>query len=140
MQSGSYWAFREAAELPDYDPQEPDFTSLWDKSHIARRPHLCTICGDEIAPGSRYRSIGFLMDGAFETQKIHGVVGLPSTCPKWAERDRKELADQFEKDRAEFFPAESGDGVCQGSAADTAQGNLPPDAPPPSSNTGGTQP
>lgn len=111
MQSGSFWAYREAAELPDYDPQEPDFTSLWDKSHVARRSHLCTVCGEEIASGSRYRSIGFIMDGRFEAQKVHGVVGFPSTCPKFAERDRRELAEQFEKDRAKFFPAESGAGV-----------------------------
>jgi hypothetical protein len=107
MQSGSYWAFREAAELPDYDRYEPDFTSLWDKSHVARKPHLCSVCGEEIAPGSRYRSIGFLMDGRFETQKVHGVVGFPSTCPRWAERDRRELADQFDRDAADFFPTET---------------------------------
>lgn len=122
MQSGSFWAFREAAELPDYDPQEPDLTSLWDKVHVARKPHLCTACGEEIAVGTRYRSIGFIMDGRFETIKEHGH-GYPSSCPKWADRDRADLADQFEKDRAEFFPAESGVGVCQGSEADTAQGS-----------------
>jgi hypothetical protein len=108
MSSGSYWAFREAAELPDYERDEPDFISLWDNVHVARKPHLCTVCGEEIAPGTRYRSLGFIMDGRFETQKVHGDPGYPSTCPKWAERDRKELEAQFEADRQQFFPAEGG--------------------------------
>jgi hypothetical protein len=107
MQSGSFWAFREAAELPDYEPPEHDFTSLWDKVHVARKPHLCSVCREEIAPGARYRSIGFILDGRFEAMKEHGDGGYPSTCPKWAGRDRQEMEAQFEADRADFFPAES---------------------------------
>lgn len=112
--SGSFWAYREAAEIPDRDDCAPDIRILWDKVHTARKPHLCDGCGDEIAPGSRYRSVGLIMDGARLTQKTHGEG--PTTCPRFAERDRlraererAELAEQFEKDRAEFFPQPTGD-------------------------------
>ena len=107
MQSGSFWAYREAAEPPDYDQDVPDVKVLWNKSHVARRPHLCDTCNEVIAPGTLYRSSGWIIDGKFEASKTHGAGGYPSTCPKLAERDRKELADQFEADRAAFFPAET---------------------------------
>lgn len=109
MQSGSYWAYREAAELPDYDREAPDVRTLWDKQHTARRPHLCDLCGEEIAPGTRYRSVGIVMDGEFATQKMHGLgwgASAVSPCPKFAERDRKELAEQFEADRQQYFPSD----------------------------------
>lgn len=103
MQSGSYWAYRGAAELPDYDRDIPDVKVLWNKSHTARKPHLCDGCGDEIAPGTVYRSSGWIIDGEFQTQKTHG-----ETCPRFAERERKELAEQFEADRQRFFPSSDG--------------------------------
>jgi hypothetical protein len=110
MQSGSYWAFREAAELPDYEQDIPVVKVLWSKVHTARRPHLCTACGEGIAPGTVYRSQGFLVDDVFETSKLHGAVGgYPSACPKFAELDRKELADQFEADRQRYFPTSEDD-------------------------------
>lgn len=107
MQSGSFWAFREAAELPDYEQEAPDVRVLWDKCHTARRPHLCDRCNEEISPGTTYRSIGHVIDGVFETMKMHGAVGgYPSSCPRFAERDRKDLADQFAADQALYFPAD----------------------------------
>lgn len=105
MQSGSFWAFREAAELPDYEQDIPVVKMLWNKTHTARRPHLCTACHDEIAPGSIYRSQGWLIDGVFEASKLHGAHGgYPSPCPRWSEKDRQELADQFAADQARYFP------------------------------------
>jgi hypothetical protein len=105
MQSGSYWAYRSAAELPDYEQEAPDWKGLWDKQHVARRPHECSACGDEIAPGTKYRSIGGLMDGLFETSKFH-----LGQCPRFAEREKAELARQFEEDRERFFPSPASDG------------------------------
>lgn len=105
MQSGSFWAYREAAELPDYDQDVPDVKVLWNKSHVAQRPHLCDVCNEEIATGTLYRSAGWIIDGTFETSKTHGAGGYPSTCPRFAEQDRQQPAEQFEADRAEFFPA-----------------------------------
>lgn len=99
MQSGSYWAYRSAAELPDYEQEAPDWRGLWDKKPVARRPHLCSCCGGEIPTGTRYRSVGGLMDGVFEASKWHIV------CPL-SERERAELEQQFEEDRQRFFPSE----------------------------------
>lgn len=109
MQSGSYWAYREAAELQDRDDYPPQMHVLWDKRHTARKAHLCAICDEEISPGSRYRSVGMIYEGVFEVQKTH----FPVNCPRFAERDRAELAAQFEADRDQFFPPESslGDGM-----------------------------
>lgn len=106
MSSGSFWAFREAAEIPDRDDHWPDVKTLWDKCHVARKPHLCTACGEEISPGARYRSAGIIVDGDFAVHKTHGDAGYPSACPRYAERDRAELAAQFETDRKDCFPTE----------------------------------
>lgn len=82
----------------------PDVKTLWDKCHIARRQHLCTACGEEISSGVKYRSTGLLVDGVLDVQKLHGVGGYPSSCPRFADRDRAELSAQFEQDQAQFFP------------------------------------
>lgn len=101
----SYAAFRSAAELPDYDYQPPTVRVLWEKTHIARRAHSCDGCGEEIAPGVRYKSAGIIIDGDFQAQKTHA-----ERCPRWAARDaqeRAELAAQFEADRERYFPGNS---------------------------------
>jgi hypothetical protein len=114
--SGSYWAYRSAAELPDYDPEPPTVQVLWDKRHTARRAHLCSLCGEAIAPGTRYRSIGVIIDGEFLTQKEHGLgwgANAVSPCPKFAARDHQELAAQYEADKALF--GGSPEGIAAGS-------------------------
>ncbi|UPT53180.1 hypothetical protein [Synechococcus phage Ssp-JY42] len=85
----------------------PTQTVLWDKRHKARRPHLCDMCNEEIAVGSMYRSVGVIVDGEFSTFKNHGFGGYPPNCPRFAELHAKELADQFEADRALFPTSEA---------------------------------
>lgn len=107
MQSGSYWAYRSAGEIPDRDHDAPTVRILWDKKHVARRAHLCSLCDEEISPGTPYRSVGVIVDGEFETQKSHGAFGAgayPSQCPRFAERDREDIAAQFEADRLLLNP------------------------------------
>lgn len=101
----SYAAFRSAAEIPDHDWEPPTVRVLWNKTPMARRPHLCCICGEEIAAGTRYESVGVLIDGDFEATKQHlRTTDHVSGCPRFAERDKAELAAQFAADKAAFFP------------------------------------
>ncbi len=37
---------------------------LFDSYHVARKSHVCDLCGDEIAPGTRYRQCAMLTDSA----------------------------------------------------------------------------
>ena len=37
---------------------------LSDSYHVARKSHVCDLCGDEIAPGTRYRRCAMLTDSA----------------------------------------------------------------------------
>jgi hypothetical protein len=113
MSSGSYWAFREAAELPDRDYEGPDVRVLWDKTHAARRPHLCSLCDEEIPAGARYRSLGQIVDGDFEVMKMHGrgYGEYPSACPKFRPRDLADIAAeeaQYQADQQRYFPTNSG--------------------------------
>lgn len=108
MQSGSFWAFREAAEVPDYDPDIPVVKALWNKRPVARVPHQCTACGGEISPGTQYENHGYLIDGEFEQTKQHMRSPTPgvSGCPKYAAKDIADLEAQFEEDRRAFATAQ----------------------------------
>jgi len=101
MQSGSFWAFREAAEIPDRDDGAPDWRLLSEKVSTRRKgPILCTFCNDPINVGDRYRTVSAMEDGRFVLIQQH----TPS-CPRFAIKDRAEAADQFERDKALFPPA-----------------------------------
>ena len=63
------------------DDGVPDVVTVWDKAHTAKRPHLCSLCNQEIAPGSRYRNAGILVDGVLEQFKMHGETAYPRSCP-----------------------------------------------------------
>ena len=86
------------------DDGAPVVRVLWNKTHKARYAHICDTCGDEIAAGTTYHSVGVIVDGHFSTQKTHGKGGWPSACSRLDDRDRKEAAEQFERDKQRFFP------------------------------------
>lgn len=91
--SGSFWSFRAAAELPDYDYEGPDIRVLWDKTPKARKAHRCDACGEEIAAGEVYESRGYTEDGAFKAEKLHRWAYLyPSGCPTRGALDAAEIA------------------------------------------------
>lgn len=81
----------------------PDVRLLWHKRPVARKPHLCDHCNDEIAPGTRYESIGLLSDGTFQFEKLHLFAHhCPSGCPRFRNRERAELEAQFKDDAKHF--------------------------------------
>lgn len=83
----------------------PSVTVIWDKTPVARIPHLCAHCGGKIEPGTRYQSVGRIVDGKFEAEKTHRwAYQYPSGCPGIGDKDKAELADQYARDKAEIFP------------------------------------
>lgn len=90
--------------MRDWQDDAPAVTVLWDKRHTARQLHVCSACGEEIAIGARYQSVGVITDGEFSVEKFHGFGGVfPRECPRFADQDRAELEAQFETDREAFF-------------------------------------
>lgn len=70
----------------------PDIRVLWSKTPRARKPHLCDCCGEEIAPGAKYESRGWIEDGEHKTEKIHlFAYQYPSGCPTRGAKDRAEI-------------------------------------------------
>jgi len=86
--------------------EAPVIRVLWQRKPHARKPYVCEQCREPIAPGERYESVGLIEDGAFRHMTLHiNAAQYPSGCPSTGQRDAAELADQFEKDRAAFFPS-----------------------------------
>lgn len=100
MQSGSFWAYREAAEIPDRDDSAPHWRMLSSRTHMrGPKPILCDTCNLQIAGGHLYRCVTALEDGKFVMIRHH------VRCPDRAfAKERADLAAQFAKDQAELFP------------------------------------
>jgi hypothetical protein len=79
----------------------PTVEVIWDRTHTARKPNKCQVCGDTITPGQRYQSTGQRVDGTMEIWVRHEFgERYPSGCPRLRERDMREEAEQFVKDAA----------------------------------------
>jgi hypothetical protein len=77
MQSGSYWSFRAAAEIPDYEEPEydkPDFLRVT-RQRAAKR-HLCDACKTPIEQGELYQVTALKIEGEFIFERRH------ITCPE----------------------------------------------------------
>lgn len=92
----------------DYSDRDaaPDIRVLWDRTPHARKVYRCDRCGDEIAAGQVYDSLGIVEDGTFRHErKHHWADQYPSGCPAIGLRDKAELAKQFALDERLFARA-----------------------------------
>ncbi len=82
----------------------PDIRVLWDRKSHARKPYNCDCCGEGIAKGERYQSIGILEDDDFRHHRTHvDAYQALSGCPTIRAREKAEAEAQFEADR-QLFP------------------------------------
>lgn len=85
------------------DRDYPDIVAFEPRYPVARKAHVCEMCGDPIAVGEKYQRLACVEDGVFRSTVEHfRADAYPSGCPKFARRHDAELAAQFEKDRALF--------------------------------------
>lgn len=81
----------------DWEDSAPDVVHLWKKTQVARNAYLCDHCGEEIAPGTKYESEGYRLDGEFHHHRLHiYAYGPVSGCPKFRERDLALVRKDFE--------------------------------------------
>lgn len=64
MSSDSLASWRAAAEIPDREDCLPDWLTIRQSQHTARKPIQCA-CGDWMPAGTRYDQVVALADGKF---------------------------------------------------------------------------
>lgn len=106
MQSGSYWAYREAGAF-DQDPDEGlEVRVLSSGEHTARKAHGCAGCEGLIEPGQRYGKTVMLDEGRFEIQRVHADAGECQASRLAVEARRKaEAKAMFEAEAKAMFEA-----------------------------------